>query len=340
MTRRRGHSAFTLIELLVVIAIIGVLIALLLPAVQAAREAARRAQCSNNMKQIGIALHNYHDAFGSFPASIWRTQDSSAWPGARPTRPQLHSWVAMVLPQLEQSPIANAINYSLPINGDIPGVSSGNYGTKANHTALMTPLSVLTCPSDPSPMFSSYPRVDSGVGWNFAADTPLNSGPKLNYFANFGDNHPDDPTYWPFQGLPNSRDFGFGELNTFTGMLARDGWTTSIRDFTDGTSGTFAVGESLFEACDWFTWPNPNGTTAGTAIPINFKVTAHDGDAGNRSSSRNWRVGFGFKSQHPGIVQFLFTDGRVTTVKDSINRNVYRALSTRNQGEIVSADAF
>ena len=98
----RGSSAqrpaFTLIELLVVIAIIAVLIALLLPAVQSAREAARRAQCSNNLKQLGIALHNYHDTTGSFPTSIWRTQDSGAWPGARPVRGQFHSWCAMILP--------------------------------------------------------------------------------------------------------------------------------------------------------------------------------------------------------------------------------------------------
>ena len=204
----------------------------------------------------------------------------------------------------------------------------------------MTPIATFMCPSDPSPTFSTYIRVDSGVGWNFANNTPMNSGPKLCYFGNFGDNHPDDPTYWPWPNLPIARDFGFGELNTFTGIMTRDGGTTSIRDLTDGTSNTFALGESLFEACDWFTWPNPNGTTAGTAIPINYKVTVHDENADNRSSSRNWRVGFGFKSQHPGIVQFLFADGRVTSIKESINRVTYRALSTRNLGEVISSDAY
>jgi prepilin-type N-terminal cleavage/methylation domain-containing protein len=329
-SQRRRDRGFTLIELLVVIAIIAVLIALLLPAVQSAREAARRAQCSNNLRQIGIALHNYHDTVGTFPSSFWRTQDNPAWPGARPRRPQFHSWIAMILPQLEQSPVFNSINFSLPVNGDIPGLTTGNLGLKANHTATMTLINTLTCPSDPSPNFSTFARVDTGVGWDFVRNVP----------RNFGDNHPDDPTYWPFQSLPASRDFGFGELNTFTGMMTRDGGTTSIRDFTDGTSNTFAVGESLFEACDWFTWPNPNGSTAGSAIPINYKVTKHNADAGDRRDSRNWRVGFGFKSQHPGIVQFLFADGRVQAVKETINRNVYRALSTRNQGEIVSSDSL
>src|SRR5438046_1137324 len=101
---------FTLIELLVVIAIIAVLIALLLPAVQAAREAARRSQCANNLKQLGIALHNYHDTVGSFSISFWRVQDGRPTDGIN-----RHSWIAMVLPYMEQTPIYNAINFSVGI---------------------------------------------------------------------------------------------------------------------------------------------------------------------------------------------------------------------------------
>jgi prepilin-type N-terminal cleavage/methylation domain-containing protein len=340
---RRG---FTLIELLVVIAIIAVLIALLLPAVQSAREAARRAQCSNNLKQLGIAFHNYHDTIGSFPTSLWRTQDSSAWPGARPIRAQFHSWIAMILPFMEQTPTYNAINFSLPINGDIPAINgnpgtSGNIGAKSNHTGLMTVINVLMCPSDPAPTFSTIVRADSGVGWDFVNQVALNSGPKLSYFGNFGDNSPDDGgTTFPWPNAPFDQEYGFGELFTFTGIMARDGGTSSIRDITDGTSNTFAVGESLFEACDWFTWPNPNGTTAGSNIPINYKVTRHNYNAGDFQDSNNWRVGFGFKSQHPGIVQFLFADGRVSSIKESINRITYRSLSTRGKGEIISSDSY
>jgi prepilin-type N-terminal cleavage/methylation domain-containing protein len=340
-TGKGRATGFTLIELLVVIAIIAVLIALLLPAVQSAREAARRAQCANNLKQLGIALHNYHDTIGSFPTSIWRTQDSAAWPGHRPARPQFHSWVAMTLPFLEQTTTYAAINFSLPMNGDIPGVTTGNLGLKANNTALMTVINTLICPSDPSPNFSRIPRADSGVGWDFVANRALNSGPKLNYFGNFGDNAPDDGgATFPWPNAPADQEFGFGELFTFTGIMARDGGTSSIRDITDGTSNTIAVGESLFESCDWFTWPNPNGTTAGSDIPINYKVTKHNGNAADFQDSNNWRVGFGFKSQHPGIVQVLFADGRVTAIKETTNRVTYRALSTRAKGEIVSSDSY
>jgi hypothetical protein len=168
----------------------------------------------------------------------------------------------------------------------------------------------------------------------------MNSGPKLDYFANFGDNHPDDNTYWPWPSLPVAREWGFGELGTWTGILTRDGYTTSLRDITDGTANTFLIGESLFESCDWFTWPNPNGTTAGSNVPINWKVFNHNYNANDRYDSNNWRAGFGFKSQHPGIINFLFADGTVRPIKESINRNVYRWLSTRAQGEVVSSDSF
>jgi len=329
-------SGFTLIELLVVIAIIAVLIALLLPAVQAAREAARRAQCANNLKQLGIALHNYHDVVGAFPTSFWRAtpayQNDPA--GAR----WGHSWVEMALPYFEQMPVYNSINFSVGCAG-----GPGDVHTAMNHTALMTVINVLMCPSDPSPNIAPTVRADTGVGFNFATNSALSSGPKLSYFGNFGDNHPDDNTYWPFSSLPVARENGFGEGGTETGMMNRSGGTTSIRDFTDGTSNTFAVGESIFQTNRWWTWPNPNGTTAGTVIPINYKVTKiteADWDSGDRYDHSNWRVGFGFRSQHPGIVQFLFTDGTVRTVKESINRNIYRWLSTRNQGEVISSDAF
>jgi prepilin-type N-terminal cleavage/methylation domain-containing protein len=337
--RLRIGPAFTLIELLVVIAIIAVLIALLLPAVQSAREAARRAQCANNLKQIGIALHNYHDAVGSFAISFWRVQDGRPTDGIN-----RHSWIAMVLPFLEQAPVYNAINFEIGIVGDPPGGSGNVYGWM-NSTALMTPIAVLMCPSDPGPVFSTYARVDSGVGPN------ANQGPKLSYYGNIGDNHNDDATYWPFQSLPIARENGFGEAGTLTGIMNRDGRgrVVSIRDITDGTSNTFLVGESLYESCNWFTWPNPNGTTASSVVPINWKITNHaTGDAvwgattgvNDRYDSWNWRSGFGFRSQHPGIVQFLFCDGRVAVIKESINRNTYRWLSTRAEGEVISSDSF
>jgi len=316
---RRG---FTLIELLVVIAIIAVLIALLLPAVQAAREAARRSQCVNNMKQLGIALHNYHDVVGSFPTSFWRqTRDSASSTAVDGTN--RHSWFAMILPYIEQTPIYNAMNFSMGVGGPI------------NATAAMTPINVLMCPSDPSPTISTFARVDQGVGVN------NNSGPKLSYLGNFGDNHNDDPNWWTFPNLPTSRGNGFGEYNTETGIMCRSGGTVAFRDVTDGLSNTFGAGESLYETCDWFTWANPNGSTSGTSCPICYMaVTNHKGDSSSATDSRNWRVGFGFRSMHPGIVNFLFCDGSVRAIKCSLNRITYRALSTRNLGEVISSDAY
>jgi prepilin-type N-terminal cleavage/methylation domain-containing protein/prepilin-type processing-associated H-X9-DG protein len=318
----RRRPGFTLIELLVVIAIIGVLIALLLPAVQAAREAARRSQCVNNMKQIGIAMHNYHDTVGSFPTSFWRnTRDV---PGSTVVDgTNRHSWIAMSLPYLEQTNVYNAMNFSVGVGGPI------------NATAAMTPLNVLMCPSDPSPTISKYARVDQGVGIN------NNSGPKLSYAGNFGDNHNDDPNWWTFPNLPFSRDNGYGEYDTETGIMCRSGGTVAIRDVTDGLSNTFAAGEILYETCDWWTWANPNGSTCGTSCPICYmRVTQHNGDANSAIDSRNWRVGFGFRSMHPGVVNFLFCDGRVTAIKCTVNRITYRALSTRNIGEVISSDSY
>jgi len=325
---RRSRRGFTLIELLVVIAIIGVLIALLLPAVQAAREAARRSQCTNNLKQLGIALHNYHDTVGSFPTSFWRaTPDYSVigrWG---------HSWVTMTLPFMEQGPVYNSVNFSMGASG-----GPGDQHTASNHTGLMTVIGTLMCPSDPSPNISPLQRVDTGVGYNFATRAPLNSGPKLCYFGNIGDNHNDDQTYWPFSSLPVFRDNGYGEGNTFTGIMSRSGGTSSMRDLIDGTSNTLLCGESLYESCDWFTWPNPNGTTISSVTPLNWKVPNHRGDVNDRYDSRNWRSGFGFRSQHPGIINFLMGDGRVIAIKATINRDIFRGLSTRAGGEVISSD--
>jgi prepilin-type N-terminal cleavage/methylation domain-containing protein/prepilin-type processing-associated H-X9-DG protein len=333
--------AFTLIELLVVIAIIAVLIALLLPAVQSAREAARRAQCINNLKQIGIALHNYHDTVGAFPTSIM------GWGYGNSTSDHRASWIAMTLPYLEQSPVYNSINFSVNMRQD--STNNGANGWAIEHTAYMTPLSVLMCPTDPSPSFSRWDRADTGVGWDFKASQPLNSGPKLSYYGNMGDNHADSDfggaPYWPFTTLPVTRQEGFGANGTFTGIMSRHAGTCSIRDITDGTSNTFAVGESLFESCRWFTWPNPNGTTCTVQIPLNWQIYfndwGEDGGLDSRRNSVNWRVGFGFRSKHPGIVNFLFADGSAKGLKETTNRDtIYRALSTRAGGEITSSDSY
>jgi prepilin-type N-terminal cleavage/methylation domain-containing protein len=331
--RRLG---FTLIELLVVIAIIAVLIALLLPAVQAAREAARRAQCSNNLKQLGIAMHNYHDTTGSFPTLLWALPDPVFGNGSFRA-----SFFQMILPFMEQTPVYNAINFSVPY-------ANGPDNGAINLTALTVVINTFICPSDPSPNQSQYSRWDHGVGPNNPATGESPLGPKLSYFANAGDNTTgtaDNQSPWPFPNLPNVRPSAFGNGTTCTGIVCRQGGTWGLRDITDGTSNTFAIGESLYESCNWFTWPNPNGNYAFTSVPVNWKITTFDqtgygNETGQLQSSGNWVPCFGFRSMHPGITQFLFCDGHSTGIKDSVDRTVYRGLSTRNLGEIISSDAY
>jgi prepilin-type N-terminal cleavage/methylation domain-containing protein len=152
------HRGFTLIELLVVIAIIAVLIALLLPAVQSAREAARRSQCTNNLKQIGLAVHNYHSAHGAIPPSGAR---SAGWNGYQPGLDfvQQYSMKTHLLPYLEQQPVFNAINM---MQNPGPFVVTNNlfqqYGGYANSTAYLTNIPGFLCPSDANPGNQSVPQ--------------------------------------------------------------------------------------------------------------------------------------------------------------------------------------
>src|SRR5262249_18384921 len=151
--------------------------ALLLPAVQAAREAARRAQCTNNMKQLGIALHNYHDTVGAFPTSFWRNTINTLPTTTPVDNNNRHSWFSMILPYVEQVPVYNAMNFRVGVGGTMTAVAGVPVPRVAcgavNATAAMTPINLFMCPTDPGPTFSNYARVDQGVGPN------NNSGPKL-----------------------------------------------------------------------------------------------------------------------------------------------------------------
>ncbi len=189
---RRG---FTLIELLVVIAIIGVLIALLLPAVQAAREAARRSQCTNNLKQIGLGLHNYHDSLGAFPTSLWQRGIPPPANGGYGV-----SWLAMMLPYIEQVPLANSINFKLQATDPV------------NSTAFLTFISSFACPSDRGPDISRIDRNDTGFG-------PNSAGPKLSYPGNMGDNDTGISAF-PFATPPSVRNPAFGDNGEQTGALS------------------------------------------------------------------------------------------------------------------------
>jgi prepilin-type N-terminal cleavage/methylation domain-containing protein len=200
----RRRFAFTLIELLVVIAIIAILIALLLPAVQQAREAARRTQCRNNMKQLGLALHNYHDTHQTFPL----TQVFTYFPGAAGTAgiPRNHSWVSMILPYIDQAPLYNQINFSAPMwNSTTTQFQLGSNG----QPIVSTQLTALMCPSDPG--FSGNTALSHGIS-------------QTNYAGSMG---------W---------DWWYRASHPVSGVF-QNGGNTRIRDITKGTSSTIMVGE-------------------------------------------------------------------------------------------------
>lgn len=210
---RSRPGGFTLVELLVVIAIIGVLVALLLPAVQAAREAARRMNCSSNLHQVGIALHNYHDTHGSFPpAAIWKRQDGAVTP--QPIDGRNYSWQALLLPFLEQGPLHAQIDFRRPFynaGGLAPQVTSD--GREIVGISIPT----LQCPSDPG---FQQNLNNTGVGTGGTVNVAW-----TNYAGAEGYD-------WWFRG--NHPLSGVFNLNA----------SVRIRDITDGTSNTIAVAEA------------------------------------------------------------------------------------------------
>ncbi|MES2791317.1 MAG: DUF1559 domain-containing protein [Planctomycetota bacterium] len=231
---KNATRGFTLIELLVVIAIIAVLIALLLPAVQQAREAARRSQCKNNLKQVGLALHNYHDNSNGFPQG-WIGVNAMGQPDV--IGGNGWGWASRILPQMDQGPLFNTLNFSIPM-------------THANHAAArVTPLAVLRCPSDIGDLV--WTMTDTG-------GTAIAQLASANYVGSFGISDIDD---CDGQAAP-FRCAGEGLLfhNSFVRMA----------DITDGTSNTFMVGEHKSNPqLDWHsTWVGivPGGDDAFVRI--------------------------------------------------------------------------
>jgi prepilin-type N-terminal cleavage/methylation domain-containing protein/prepilin-type processing-associated H-X9-DG protein len=308
----RPPRAFTLIELLVVIAIIAVLIALLLPAVQAAREAARRAQCSNNLKQVGLAMHGYHMTHDTFPPGyITGTQTNN--PDSPETGPGW-AWGTMVLNNLEQAPTYNAANFSLPIT------------VTASRTVRTVVLSVFLCPSSTG---GSGPVVLKDAGGT-ALVTDLSAG---QYVASAGQLEVEE---FPAQN---------------NGVFYRNS-RIGVRDITDGTSTTLMAGERSRNVAD-ATWV---GVIPFTRVCTNPKWKVQDCETANvmvlghtgPSPDQRWVDVPNYKaagaddfwSLHPGGCNFLFCDGSVRFIKETVNPRVFSFLSTRAGGEVVSADQF
>jgi prepilin-type N-terminal cleavage/methylation domain-containing protein/prepilin-type processing-associated H-X9-DG protein len=371
---RRAARGFTLIELLVVIAIIAVLIALLLPAVQLAREAARRGQCINNMKQLGIALHNYESTNGSLPPGGLLTYNysTSAW--------DLNSGFSAqgrMLGLLEQQAMYNAMNVWFQITKD-------PYGAAVNSTVLRSRVTPFLCPSDMPPNYVGTDQLAIIVA------------PGNNYFASLGSS---------MEYMNHDGTLGLTTVTTAAppnGVFQSGGRAIGLRDIADGTSNTVAFGEwkvgsgnlqqisgqdIIFAGAEGISNPvgrnNPNlimpdgwnlvlpwlvqcavkGSMVGSRVQAqktvrlgeewSVSLSAHSmgntilppnarylncstGGQGALNSPGVW----GLSSRHPGGANVLTCDGSVKFLKDRINLNTLWALGSRNQGEVVSADSY
>lgn len=296
--KRRG---FTLIELLVVIAIIAILIALLLPAVQQAREAARRTTCKNNMKQLGLALHNYHDVHRTFP---------SGWIAVSASPHMAHDglngagWGTMILPYLEQAPLYGKFDSKFAIEDPV------------NADFLKEILPSWQCPSDPKPNMWQILHED-GSG------TVLADLPTANYIASFGTEELDG-----CEGAAGTAPVSSSGQCIGDGMFYHNS-KVAIRNITDGTTNTLMLGERRTDVTlGWFsTWPGmvSEGDAAFQRI---------QGSADHVPNAPNGHFD-DFSSHHTGGAQFCLGDGSVRFVSENVDHGVYQSLATIQGGEVV-----
>jgi prepilin-type N-terminal cleavage/methylation domain-containing protein/prepilin-type processing-associated H-X9-DG protein len=299
--RRRG---FTLLEVLVVIAILSMLAAMLLPAIQAARESARRIQCRNNLKQMGLALHEYHESVGAFPMGyVSPTQSAPLY-----TSPGW-GWAALILSHLDQRPLYDSANFSLPIE------------MAENQTVRTTAVGVYVCPSDTA--VGTYVALSEGGG-------PVANVHTNSYAACFG------------SGL---------EIDEFpdsgNGIFTRN-QSTRIADIRDGTSQTIAIGErgACLVMTPWAGAPvNAISQFSNDTRLLTYGTIGHGGEL--VLARAMWTgpnaPGTGtadFYSPHANGIHFLFADGSVQMVKGTVNLSVYRALCTRDGGELIEAGSY
>lgn len=308
------RPAFTLIELLVVIAIIGVLVALIMPAVQSAREAANRTQCQNNLKQLCLASHEYHDAFGSFPAGWYCMSPTYDTNGnltggdalcLSTSPPQNYMWSGMIglFLKMEQVPLFNELNFNLPAT------------YPDNATSIRRTITGFVCPSNRRAV-----TVGTGTGSNATSQlgpSDYRGNMAAGFIANTNTNCPDltlaaataNPYCWVYDN----------------GVMYQNS-TVNMADIVNGTSTTIIMGESIYPFGVW-----SQGTTATVRTNVDRTI--------NRpifSNGQNyWTY---WASKHPGQVNFAYCDGTVRPVTAQINKIVLNKLMTRNGQEAISSD--
>jgi prepilin-type N-terminal cleavage/methylation domain-containing protein len=307
--RHLSRRGFTLIELLVVIAIIAILIALLLPAIQQAREAARRTECRNNLRQIGLGLHNYHDVHGSFPPG-W--VGATAGAGHNVEGVNGFGWATFLLPYIEQSPLYDQFDFRLSIID--PG------GAPSNVSLLKQPLPVYVCASDPKPEAWSIEQEGS-------PGTVLAELATSNYVGLFGTVEIDGCENPPGTPPVTSRGQCVGD-----GVFYHNS-RVKFRDIPDGTSSTIIVGEraTRSEVAFYSTWSGfiPEGEEAAARI---LGAADHTPNSGNSTSGLHLDD---FSSHHPGGAHFVLGDGHVAFINENIDFATFQAIATRRGREVV-----
>jgi prepilin-type N-terminal cleavage/methylation domain-containing protein/prepilin-type processing-associated H-X9-DG protein len=358
----RRLFGFTLIELLVVIAIIAILIGLLVPAVQKVREAAARTQCANNLKQLGLAMHAYHDTYKKFPRGNW-----GSWGNDH------GSWMFQTLPYMEQAPLYRAVTSVVQQPGNIP-YSDPRWDMQAAATAKVLPvlLPYGRCPSDDfdttNPAFSNYlgsqgPQCNDGPCNPRADPFNIHCNGKSGTFNN-GLPQPIVPPTHP--GYAVSYQYGdTSDASLCRGMMCRGtgaqgGPFIRIASVTDGLTNTIMLGEGLVGQMEFqrfgnsWGWAGFNSVSQGQTIqPINWPINP---STGGRSDNDwrdcnynctavginpanclwNWHVTWGFKSNHSGGANFCFGDGSVRFIAENIDMQTYQYLGCRNDNQPAS----
>ncbi len=328
--RNRARRAFTLVELLVVITIIGILIALLLPAVQAAREAARMMQCQNNLKQLGLAMHNFHSAHGHFPSGGW----GYMWaphPDRGVGKDQTGAWLYSLLPHLEQEALHGLGQGVGRHNEDDPKLLA------ANKQRLATPLTVLHCPSRRAAI--NYPAGTNGIWYvkqPYLSD-PLEVGARNDYAANGGDN------WVSFQAGPanlaqgDSGHYQFPSPEDCSGIVFVHN-CYGMNDIIDGTSHTYMIGEKYVDPDHYDTGislgddQGPYVCDERDSVRWSFLLPMQD------QSGYDGTIEFG--SAHSTGFNMVFCDGSVHCISFSILHSIHRPLSHRASGGMFDAGAF
>ena len=341
LTAARRQHGFTLVELLVLIAIIGILIALLLPAVQAAREAARRAQCANNLKQLGLGMHNYHDAHKTFPFALMLDM------GQRNMNAQ--SWGIQIMPNIEQSGIHDQYDSRVPPFNEAAMFFNPTTVSK-NLALIQTVLPVFICPTA-----DSGDRIYDGV---LPADVFLPGVPPMDLTWRAA---PSD--YCITTGVgdafaqiayrdPNIQGQLPGAMQPVAGGLMGNN-SSRLADVLDGTSNTVMIGERVGgpniynrkkQVVPWHPIINPaNGGGWGDILNGEhyLRGALHDGSPGPNGGpcgiNCTNRRGDGFYSFHPGVCQFLLCDGSVRPISETVHQYYLASMITRNNCEVVTA---